>query len=70
MKRILDNCSPRQDHDGWVIVNATNGREYVLSWSFSTTREECRELRAGLPTRDVMGGTFAVRKAKVKIELV
>lgn len=70
MKRILDQCSHRHGHDGWVIVNTTNGREYVLGWSFSTTREECRELRDALPVRDVMGGTFSIRKARIKVEAV
>ena len=49
MKRILNNLNPRFGYDGWCVE--IDG--HVLTWTFSTTRQECREIR------DEMQATWA-----------
>ena len=55
MKRILDNCNNRKTHMGWVVVVKPIGikgaKWQTVDETFSTTREETRQLRKGIPAR-------------------
>jgi hypothetical protein len=70
VKRILNNLSNRFGYDGWLIT--VDG--HPMAWSFSTTREECRELLHNLTTGWAGGDLFRTRyrivKATVKVEVI
>lgn len=72
MKRILDNCNNRHGHDGWVVVVKPIGikgaKWHALEWTFSTTREETRQLRDTIPPR--LDERRKVTKARLKVEAV
>jgi hypothetical protein len=67
MKRILQHCSRRHGFDGWVVwVQYVEGRDwYPLEWTLSTTREEVREILAGMPRS--MFASYRVGKAKLQV---
>jgi hypothetical protein len=67
VKAILrDSLSPRWGYQGWVIEADGN----ILDWTFSTTREECRELLASMRrgTGQLFRTRYRIVKANVKVE--
>lgn len=63
MKRLLQNLSRYHDFDGWAVQ--VKGAEEPLRWTFSTTRQEAREVRATMAP-DLFQRTEVV-KAKIHI---
>lgn len=70
MKRILDQCSRRNGHDGWVVmVKGQNTKVWhALTWTFSTTREETRQLFNSMPRN--LFDKYKITKANLKVESI
>lgn len=68
MKRIPDTFNRLRTHDGWALQRV--GQSATWRWTFSTTRQEARELRDELA--EVQGDLFTratVRVVKVRVAL-
>lgn len=74
MKRILDQCSNRHGFDGWCIYAwAPHAQKWFpLDWSFSTTREECRQELRDLIKRlgTIDTEKYKIDKARLKVEAI
>lgn len=72
MKRILEHCSNRETHDGWVVVVKPIGikgaKWKAIDETFSTTREETRQLRKAIPPR--LDERTKITKARLKVEAI
>lgn len=66
MKEIGRQFSRRWGYDGWALK--VKGAMRPLPWTFCTTREECREVRAEYA--DLLRHDIEIVKVKANLEAV